>query len=428
MSAQQDAVRDGRRAAFADRVDVIDVAPGGWPVAAGEAAASIAVGDRPTHARRPHPGRGPYVEWLTVAVDDDPHQRAVRQLSFEGGGTDRADPVHLGRTRTGPTGRWIDLDPGHDLRPFARDIAGDGEAAPCHLDERVGSLLTRGAACVRRCVRWILCHERVDGGGDRRTAFGVERSVEVELPIDGRRVRQVAGVVGAIVGLVQQIGAQRVPPADAQPLELAHVAQSDRGLDQLGLDGADLVDADVARQPIDRHGVCDADLTVGQRRGDRRQFAKATREPGMRRRLRRGHRGVVSQPGRGCRRAVVGQRPRSFRRRQQPHLFGPQAVGEPPDRPEPRELRGVVQRGRVFSPELIDRRSDRDTRVTISSGLCIEHTFDATACVPTHQEAWTGMGMTLASGRPGRAKLSHRNCRPQPRRPGHADHAGRRRH
>jgi hypothetical protein len=85
---------------------VVDVAPGWWPVAAGEDAAAVPEGDGPADGDGPLPGGAADVEDLAAFVEDGAEHGGVaageREVGGVGVGPDEdADAVAIGDGRVG---------------------------------------------------------------------------------------------------------------------------------------------------------------------------------------------------------------------------------------------------------------------------------------------------------------------------------------
>src|SRR6478752_4075117 len=75
--------------------DVVPVAPTGFAVTPGPAAAPVPQGDRPADRGRERPGRGPDVQHLRGAVEDGGHDPGVASQHPGLTGADRAAVVQV---------------------------------------------------------------------------------------------------------------------------------------------------------------------------------------------------------------------------------------------------------------------------------------------------------------------------------------------
>src|SRR6478752_82193 len=126
--------------------DVVDVAPAGRPVAAGEGASAVPQGHGAADAGGPDPGGPADVQRLPGGAEDGGDQVAVAQQSAGGGRTDgNAGGVQGGRAQ--PAGEGVVADGHGDVRAFAalhRSGAG-GQVVGQHGGQRLRQPGARGA-------------------------------------------------------------------------------------------------------------------------------------------------------------------------------------------------------------------------------------------------------------------------------------------
>ena len=134
--------------------EVVDVAPVGGGVAAGEDAVPVADLDRPAQVRRDEPLGAAQVQRLPVGADDDAGDVAVAGQPAGPGGGDDARRTRCGRRPAPVAGstrssRSMVTTTCGLTRAQDRQVA-RGEGVVGQLDEGVGRLLGAGARCPRR--------------------------------------------------------------------------------------------------------------------------------------------------------------------------------------------------------------------------------------------------------------------------------------
>jgi hypothetical protein len=232
---------------------VVDVAPLGRSVAAGPRAATVAESDRLALGRTDDAGLAAEVEDLAIAIVNDPtHDRVARQPAHGArcDGPDVREVAARGARIVGHVPReGVDVDEHRELRG-----TGGAERPPCHLVQRVRTLLRRGALRIR--IHELL--ERADDGlaGDR-----IEATVDVDAAVGKLREVQATAAVRLVrvVAVDVDVVGDRPPAAHCDP-ELLR-ARLARDLQQLLLV---LVEQLVmtTRRPRERVDVRARDVTV----------------------------------------------------------------------------------------------------------------------------------------------------------------------
>jgi hypothetical protein len=120
-TAEQHEVVEGGFASVGPMHDVVGIAPGLWPAAAGEPARAISDHDGPSHACRHHGSASADVQGLGSPIRDHPGQaRVAREASSDLRG-DRTDIRELAAT-TQATFEALEIHRDHNMGTLAGDL------------------------------------------------------------------------------------------------------------------------------------------------------------------------------------------------------------------------------------------------------------------------------------------------------------------